>query len=247
MQEKIFDLLFKEDEITWKSLLYDLVKSEHMDPWDIDISLLSKKYLETVKKLEEMDFRVSGKVVLAAAILLRIKSTRLMEEDIAQFDRLIMGPDEDDDFSLDLDEDLRTEAMIYDKKGLIPRTPQPRKRKVSIYDLVDALQKALEVNKRRFVRKAPHVDKLDVPEKKADITSIISQLYSKIVSFFSKSPKKLTFSMLTPSESKESKVLTFIPLLHLSNQQKVELMQEYHFGEIEVRLREAIKELQAKI
>ena len=49
MQDRIFEMLLKEDEITWQTILYDLVKTEEMDPWDIDISLLSQKYLETVK------------------------------------------------------------------------------------------------------------------------------------------------------------------------------------------------------
>ena len=49
--------------------------------------------------------------------------------------------------------------------------------------------------------------------------------------------EKLTFTKLLPSESKEDKVHTFIPLLHLAQQNKIELVQETPFGEIEVLLR----------
>ena len=94
MQDRIFDMLMKEDEITWQTILYDLVKSEEMDPWDIDISILSKKYLETVRKLQEMNFAISGKIVLASAILLKIKTQRLIEEDMVKFESLINPPEE---------------------------------------------------------------------------------------------------------------------------------------------------------
>ena len=46
----------------------------------------------------------------------------------------------------------------------------------------------------------------------------------------------LTFTKLVPSEKKEDKIYTFIPLLHLDNQEKVNLMQKEHFGEIEIEI-----------
>ncbi|MBI2109725.1 hypothetical protein HYT58_00960 [Candidatus Woesearchaeota archaeon] len=73
MQERLFDMLVNQDEITWQAIIYDLVKSEQMDPWDIDINILTHRYLETVRGLEEHNFFISGKVILAAAILLKIK------------------------------------------------------------------------------------------------------------------------------------------------------------------------------
>ena len=87
--ERIFEILFDKDELTWQSIIQELIKTEQMDPWDVNISLLTKKYIETIKKLKELDFRVSGKVLLAAAILLKIKSNKLVGEDIEYLDRLI--------------------------------------------------------------------------------------------------------------------------------------------------------------
>ena len=57
--------------------------------------------------------------------------------------------------------------------------------------------------------------------------------------------EKLTFTKLLPSESREDKVHTFIPLLHLAQQNKIELVQETPFGEIEVLLKK--KEEEAKV
>src|SRR3989338_6251971 len=94
--EQILDIILDKNEITWQTILYDLVNSEQMDPWNIDVSLLTKKYIEMLKTLKQHDFRVSGKVVLAAAILLKIKSTRWIQEDIANLDALFNASEEQD-------------------------------------------------------------------------------------------------------------------------------------------------------
>ena len=148
-QDVVFNLIFKEDELTWQSIIYELVKKEEMNPWDIDISLLSQRFIEMIKTLKEMDFRISGKIILAAAILLRIKSNRLVGEDLNQLNRLIaMSEATEDDLFDALEDEFSGEItkMSFeegdDRFKLIPRTPQPRKRKVSVYDLVEALKKA---------------------------------------------------------------------------------------------------------
>jgi len=236
MQEKVFDIIFDKNEITWQSMLYELVKSEQMDPWDIDISLLTKRFLEMLSKLKEMDFSISGKVVLAAAILLKIKSNKLVGEDILQFDKMFEEPEEDQISDL-YEDDTQVPKEDIGKVPLIPRTPQPRKRKVSIYDLMAALERALEVKRRRVLSTIPPSN-LQVPEKKRDISEIIKDIYGRIKSFLLRSQgKTVLFSQLIPSEKKEDKIYTFIPLLHLANKRQVALEQKEHFGEIEIMLR----------
>ncbi len=245
--ERIFNIIFsKADEITWQSIIYELVKSEQMDPWDIDVSILAQKYMEMLRTFKEHDFRVSGKVLLAAAILLKMKSNKLVGEDLSELDRLLIGVEEEME-ELSFDETAEF-PKLEEFPSLIPRTPQPRKRKVSIFDLVEALERALEVKRRRLLHSIPPLN-LEAPKKKKDITQIIRDIYGRIKSFFISALKdKLTFSKLLPSESKEDKVYTFIPLLHLAQQNKIELVQEAPFGEIQVLLKstrsEASRELE---
>ncbi len=245
MQDKIFDMLMNEEEITWQTILYDLVKTNKMDPWNIDVSLLTKKYLNMLKQLKELDFRLSGKVVLAAAILLRIKSRRLVGKDLDDLDALFASmdaPEYDMEFFQEWNDFFKQHAhkSVEEILKLIPRTPQPRKRKVSIYDLIDSLEQAMEVKKRRVTRYTSNEPDIDLPERKIDITQVIRDVYGRVKTFFLKASKgksKLQFSELLPKEpTKEDKVFTFIPLLHLTNQRKIDLNQEQHFGEIEVEL-----------
>ena len=44
MQEQIYDMLLKESEVTWQDIIYDLIKKEQMDPWDVDISKIKLNF-----------------------------------------------------------------------------------------------------------------------------------------------------------------------------------------------------------
>ena len=206
-----------------------------MNPWDIDISLMTQKFLDRLKELKNMDFRISGKIVLASSMLLKIKSTRLLDQDLTAFDTLLSSSDEEEVSEILEDSDSNLFYENDEKPKIIPRTPQPRKRKVSVFDLVEALEKALEVENRRKQYIVPEV-KVGIPKKQKDIGLVIKDLYEKIASFFKKSTTTLSFSQLIPSDSKEDKVFTFIPLLHLDTQGKIDLKQKEHFGEISVLL-----------
>jgi segregation and condensation protein A len=228
-------MLVQEDEITWQTIIYDLIRTEQMDPWDIDISILTQKYIQTVNKLQEMNFFISGKVLLASAILLKIKSHKLMEEDIAGFDSYLFNTGEEELSLGDLEEVHRLGRDELPK--LTIKTPQTRKRKVSINDLMSALQKALEVNQRRVIRKIREEQGYTLPQippRKIEISQLIKEIYGKIINFFEKN-EPVTFSKLVPSERKEDKILTLLPLLHLDTQGKINLMQKEHFGEIEIQ------------
>ena len=92
---------------------------------------------------------------------------------------------------------------------------------------------------------------IEVPKKSKDITQVIREVYGKIRLFFNQNKKNMvTFSQLVPSDSKDDKIYTFIPLLHLTTQRKIDLSQEQQFGEINIHLaskKEVEKELGAEV
>jgi segregation and condensation protein A len=232
----IFNLLFVEDELSWKDLIYKLIEEEHMDPWDIDVSILSQKFLEMLTKLKELDFRISGKMVLASAVLLKMKSDILIDQDIARFDNMMNNPAE----NMPLEDDSRAHYDASDKPNIYPRTPQPRKRKVSVYDLVNALEKALEVESRRkhYAVNAKKIV-MKIPENHFDLGKAMNVVYARVETHYNSKKSKdrtLTFDELVMSDSKKDKVLTFVPLLHLDTQRKVDLEQKNHFDTINVKL-----------
>ena len=44
-QNQFFELI-SSGELGWQGIIYDLIKTEQLDPWDIDLSRLSEKYIE---------------------------------------------------------------------------------------------------------------------------------------------------------------------------------------------------------
>ncbi len=231
MQDRILNMLMQKDEITWQAIIYDLVKSEQMNPWDIDISILTQKYLEVVRQLQDHNFFISGKVILASAILLKIKSHKLLTENLANFDAQLFQQNEDllDDGNYI---DPITNQPIPE---LLIKTPQARKRKIDLNDLIGALDKALKVDQKRLLRRRWErvVDEAKLPEKKIDIASLIKSVYNKILGWFTKK-EKITFSELVGSDKRDDKINTFIPLLYLSNNHSVDINQETPFGEIDI-------------
>ncbi|MBW3013598.1 segregation/condensation protein A [Candidatus Woesearchaeota archaeon] len=239
MEKQIYSLIFNEDEISWQSLLMELVRSEGMDPWDIDVSKLAHSYIKTVKKLKEANLRISGKVILASAMLLKVKSNRLVKEELEKLDTLFKQAEESAEYLDDLEDVNLLEPLLNgkaDENPLYPKTPQPRKRKVSVFDLVEAMEKAMDVRKRRVITRLPYARKKIQLPNSVDISEIIVKVYKDIISFFKNGKKTVTFTELLPAQDKESKVFTFMPLLHLSNERRIDLHQKEHFGEIEIEL-----------
>ena len=126
--------------------------------------------------------------------------------------------------------------MNKEQFSLIPRNPQPRDRKVSVQDLVNALQRAM-ASKKKILSKIRPI-KFKVPNRKIDIMEVIRDVYQKLTYYTNKEKvNKLSFErLLPPKAGKEEKVYTFMPLLHLENQQKIDLEQKAAFEEIHVKL-----------
>lgn len=236
MEDRIYDLLVKRNEVTWQTIIYELIKSGEMDPWNVDLSKLSGRYIEAIKNLKEHNFFISGKMVLASALLLRMKSDRLLNEHIAEFDSVLYPADED--LLLEDENDYKYAIDGKDIPKLMVKSPQSRKRQVSLNELMKALEKALEVDERRRIRKIydePLIQEAILPKKVYNISDLIKSMYEKIIYMFKKK-EILNFAELLETDSKEDKITTFIPLLHLCNQQKIDLEQEKAFGDIKITL-----------
>ncbi len=236
MDDRIYSIVVEQNDVSWKSIIYELIQSEQMDPWDVDVATLTQKYIARIQELKQSDLKLSGKVLLCCAMLLKLKSKRLVGEDLDSFDRLLAGNQvSEEDFYEGVEHDLQQKPQEIIPE-LQPHLPLPRQRKVSVYDLVRALEKALEVKRRRVLRNTPP-PVMHAPEHKFDLTQAVKDLFLRILGLFG-AAQKITFSSLLPSDSKHDKVFTFIPLLHLANQGKIGLEQEVAFGEISVEVRE---------
>lgn len=243
-QEQLYDILTSK-ETSWQAIIYELIQTEQLDPWDVDIALLAQRYLEKIRELEEANFFVSSKVLLAASLLLRIKSEILLEKYIRSLDEILFGKKEEKKTVIE-----RIEIDENELLELFPRTPLPRFRQVTLQELMSALNKAISTEHRRIkreisIKQAERLAQVDIPKTRINIGDRIRQIYAKIIVYFRKKPKsKLSFTELA-GKGREEKLAAFLPLLHLDSQQKVWLEQEKHFDEIWIWLYELYKKQHA--
>ena len=238
----------------WQQIIFDLIQTEQLDPWDIDIVILTQKYFEKILEIEEaqkensdeeIDFYLSSKVLLAAALLLRIKSEFLLNKHIRNIDEILFGKKEESKKPFERIEIDENELPI-----LIPKTPMARMRRVTLPELIAALNKAINTETRRIkrevaVKRAKKLSEVDFPTfKRIDLKDRIRQVYAKILTSIKKiatGPEKhlnkVSYSLLVGKE-KEEKLACFLPILHLSNSKKLWLEQEKHLDEIWVYLYE---------
>tara|TARA_Y100000034_G_scaffold35372_2_gene43371 strand:- start:312 stop:1148 length:837 start_codon:yes stop_codon:yes gene_type:complete len=237
-QEQIHDLLFSR-EIGWQDIIYDLINSEQLDPWNINITILSDKYLEKIEKLEETDFLISSKVLLAAALLLRIKSEVLLNKYIKSIDEILFGKKETKKQILErieLDEEI---------PELIPRSPIPRFKKVTLKELIDSLNKAITTENRRIKKEIINKNALressfSIPKRKFSIKDKIRDIYQKLTIHLDEEngKKRVSFTEFI-GMGNEEKIILFSSLLHLDNQKKIWLEQDSHFEEIHIWMKDA--------
>ena len=138
------------------------------------------KYLEKIEKLDEEDYFVSSKVLLAAALLLRIKSEILLNQYIKSIDEILFGKKETV---------KKIEMIEFDEEipELIPRSPFPRLKKVTLNELVESLNKAIVTEGRRIKKEIVKKDSLreisiSLPKKKYAVNDKIKDKYISLVS-----------------------------------------------------------------
>jgi len=233
-QEQVFDLITR-DELSWQAIIYDLVKTEQLDVWNIDIGVLADRYVEIIEGLDEMDFFVSSKVLLACSLLLRLKSEILLNKHIQSLDEVLYGVKEEKRYGLERIEIDEDELPI-----LVPRTPMPRYKKVTLNELMGALNQAIETENRRIRKeiKQKRAEKsalVVLPRNVIPLRTRIKGIFSRIREHLkSKEREKMMFSELAPSRAE--KLACFLPVLHLSNDDRLFLHQPEHFDEIHMML-----------
>lgn len=229
-QEQVHSIVFSR-ELGWQEIIYDLINTEQLDPWNVDIIILTNRFLEKIQELEENYF-VSSKVLLAAALLLRIKSEILLNKYIKSIDEILFGKKENEVKVL---ERIELEDEIPE---LIPRSPIPRFRKVTLNELVESLNKAIITENRRIKKEiteknALRESSISLPKRKYITKDKIKEIYEKLFGHLQNGRLKISFDELIEG-SKEERIVSFSSLLHLENQKKVWLEQNEHFGPIHI-------------
>ncbi|MDY0387146.1 MAG: ScpA family protein [Methanolobus sp.] len=227
VDESLLD--FSEDVLSEPvEILMNLAKDGAINPWDIDIVTVTDMFLERIEVMQIMDLRISGRTLLYASILLRMKSTGI-----------VMEEEEEDCFEM-----MDNELDFYEPDEYpVPKLPIRRRatRPVTLHELIVELRKAEKVETRRKdrgvyrkleERSAVTTDDVLGIAHEEDILGRVRDMAALLKESFTEHEFVQLSDLMTDDRSEN--IMTYVSLLFLATEKQVWLAQEELFGELYV-------------
>lgn len=230
-------------------ILVNMAKRQELDPWNVNIVDVTDRYLQHLVELKQNNLRLTGRTLLFAAILLRLKSDVLegidplmLEEDaVAEFD-----DDYDDPDFQDMEQLASRANIIPIDEALERRTSVKlnRKRVVTLKDLIKQLEFYEELERKRSLKNAHERAKRRVRSyanfTAEDIINLahdeyiedsVKRLFALLEKLF-ESNEKIELTELESAGM--DKISTYIALLFLSADGRVDLVQDEFYSDLYV-------------
>ena len=148
----------KEQEVDGIEILVNMAKQGKIDPWNIDIIDVTDKYLTHLFQSKSQNLRLTGRTILFASILLKLKSNILEGIEVTDFEQQeeYNIEDYDDDSQLDYDIDYPTSNVVSIDEVLQRRTSVKlnHSRVVTLRDLVRQLEFYEMLDKKQSLKNA---------------------------------------------------------------------------------------------
>jgi segregation and condensation protein A len=209
------------EQPAWKTILISLVKSEKMDPWNIDVKELAKKYLEKIRSLNDSDLRLPANAILASAILLKFKARALRIPSLEEANEVEWKA-------------LMTEEQLLG--GMMPELLSPnlsREGKVTLDQLVESIEAILDRTKSKVQRERDGRDRpvFNLPFASMNLEDKMKEVF-EMVSSFADETGLARFSTMMKGRSINEVIEFFLALLFLVNDRTLNAWQETLFGDI---------------
>lgn len=201
-------------------ILLELVQGHKLDPWEVDIEKLTTIFVRHLREKGRPDLRISGRALLSASTLLRMKSDRVLNGGEGALD------------DSELEEFPYIDLPDLGRISIIPRAL----RKITLDELMGALREALEDIPPPKSRQSRKLEKIfrKLSDYQVNIEGHLDELYQRIKSSLSSSGEVI-FSQLA-ERTRLAVVRTLLLLLILFARGKVVLRQADPFGEIFISL-----------
>jgi segregation and condensation protein A len=222
--------------------VFELVVNQQMNPWDINLIEFSKMYLARVRKANELNLIIAGKIVYMAWEILKLQSEQVLQrvDRPEQVEMMFDGWNPDnldifvDPFELGTGEMmLHTEEMPIDEK-----VRRKADRPVTLIDLLDAFEEAKKESDIRqelskFMQKYRRPE-FDDKAHKENLEEDIALVWERIQKC-GQGSVPITDLYAT---GKEDRVKVFISILFLARMGKIQIWQEkLPYGEIFLELK----------
>ncbi|AOV94629.1 hypothetical protein AQV86_01745 [Nanohaloarchaea archaeon SG9] len=230
MEEHDIEVLAEQP---WEETL-DFLTSD-MPAQDIDIALLADRYRSYLSELQEYELSVPAKAIRVCAELLKLKARAIYYQEEEKNEENPMDFEDEAVMEEEAWEEDTTELKVG--PDLDMPVKQKPKRRMQIGELKDALRDAVEVNKKREQRQERRMEmdqQFEMGEQ--DINDKLDSLLGSIRNIVStETREKVNFEKILEQKDKEEKIEKFKHILHLENDEKVELIQEEFMGDLEIK------------
>ncbi|MFO8034892.1 MAG: hypothetical protein R6U88_07060 [Candidatus Bipolaricaulota bacterium] len=213
----------------WDMLLRSM--AEGLDPWEVDLVELLRRFREHMAAFAALELEVPGRMVLAGAVLLRMKSEWVRNDNGNG-----QGPTLDEVVD-QVSEEPEYEPNVYVAPEL--RLPIVRRSvgRSTVRDLHRALRAALGHGQRK--REQPgdgmEFEQLGVDLEREPFTGRAVRLLRRLVQMVN-GERVVPFKRLLGRSNRRDEVARFMELLHLDAQGSVRVYQEEFLGEVLVEV-----------
>jgi len=234
------DYMFKIDDFKGPlDLLLHLIKKSDIDIYDIKIEIITKQYLDFIKKMEEMNLTIASEYLIMAAELIEMKSKMLLPKSKNENDDLY---EEDPRESLirrlieyKKYKEVTNDFKCFEKNRQYIHTKHREDlRKYAENDSKIILEDELELNDlinafNEFIKRKNFEKPLNTKITKKEIS--VKDRTKKIRNIL-KGKKKVEFFELFEVLTKEYVVVTFLSILDMSKKKEIKIKQDNNFEKI---------------
>jgi len=220
------------NHLDWEETLEFL--TQDMPAHEIDIAVLADRYREYVQEMENYDLEIPAKAIRICSALLNMKTAVLLMDEEQQEEPVEELEEELED---EIEEKEESTVQIEDPPELQIPVKQKPKRRVHLNELKDSLRDAMDVKEQREERieRRERIDEqfeMDEDDLETKLNSLLSSIKGMVSS---KTRRKIDFNNLIEQNDNKEKIEKFKHILHLENDQKVDLIQEEFLGDLEVK------------
>ena len=147
----------ENNEVDGIEILVQMARQAKIDPWNIDIIDITDKYLTHLFQSKSQNLRLTGRTLLFASILLKLKSNILEGVELSDFDTQPEEPEFYDDEPLDYEQEyIPTNNVVSIDEVLQRRTSVRlnRNRVVTLRDLIRQLEFYEMLDKKQSLKNA---------------------------------------------------------------------------------------------
>lgn len=246
------DPLLKERGINYEvdgiEILVNMAKQGKIDPWNVDIVEVTDKYLMHLFQSKAQNLRLTGRTLLFAAILLKLKSNVLEGIDVLDFEP--QHEDEfnyDDEMPLDYEEEYIPTNNVISIDEVLQRRTSVRlnhNRVVTLRDLIRQLEFYEMLDKKQSLKNAHERAKRRVQNyAKLSPDDIINLAHDEYIENGVQRLKANLCEILNRQDRIELNELTllgmdkinaYISLLFLTVESDYDLVQDEFYGDLYV-------------